>query len=61
MLNSEIWAKNEEVYESVIFSEYHGMAISLLVFPKETLISFDKYQEEYEEADPTPPSIPSFR
>lgn len=33
MLGPGIWSKVENVYESVIFSEYHGMAISLLIFP----------------------------
>ena len=33
MLSSGVWAEHEEVYESVMFSEYHGMAISLLIYP----------------------------
>lgn len=35
MLRQGIWAVEEPVYESVLFSEYHDMAISLLVYPDE--------------------------
>lgn len=34
-LGEGVWAKDEPVMESVIHSEYHGMAISLLVYPDE--------------------------
>ncbi|MFA5989923.1 MAG: hypothetical protein WC803_10005 [Sphingomonas sp.] len=30
-----VWWEGEEVFESVIYSEYHGMAVSLLIFPNE--------------------------
>ena len=33
MLQPGVWARDEEVFESVIFSEYHGMAVSLLIYP----------------------------
>ena len=28
-----VWSKREEVFESVLLSEYHGQAISLLIYP----------------------------
>lgn len=33
-LPSGVWSSGEEVFESVLFSEYHGMAISLLIYSK---------------------------
>ena len=39
-----VWSKREEVFESVLLSEYHGQAISLIVFPK-TPPPFEKYDE----------------
>lgn len=30
-----IWWEGEEVFESVVYSEYHDMAVSLLIFPNE--------------------------
>lgn len=33
MLPKGVWSTAENVYESVVFSEYHGMAISLLIYP----------------------------
>lgn len=33
MLREGIWAVHEPVFESVLFSEYHDMAISLLIYP----------------------------
>ena len=30
-----VWSKSESVFESAVFSEYHGMAISLLIYPDE--------------------------
>lgn len=34
MLPEGVWSKQEPVFESVLYSEYHEMAISLLIFPK---------------------------
>ena len=31
------WSKEEPVFESVLYSEYHEMAISLLIYPNEAL------------------------
>lgn len=39
-----VWSKREEVLESVLLSEYHGQAISLLIFPK-TPPLFEQYEE----------------
>lgn len=39
-----IWSKREEVFESVLLSEYHGQAISLLIFPK-TPPPFERHDE----------------
>lgn len=33
MLREGIWSAQEPVFESVLFSEYHDMAISLLIYP----------------------------
>lgn len=33
MLREGIWSVQEPVFESVLFSEYHDMAISLLIYP----------------------------
>lgn len=35
MLSAGTWASGEDVFESVMFSEYHEMAISLLIYPDE--------------------------
>lgn len=34
MLRAGIWAESEDVFESVVHSDYHDMAISLLIYPK---------------------------
>lgn len=33
VLPEGVWTKGEAVTESVIHSEYHGMSISLLIYP----------------------------
>jgi hypothetical protein len=35
MLDKGIWSDHEPVFESVLFSEYHDMAISLLIYPND--------------------------
>ena len=35
VLPEGVWAKKEPVFESVLYSEYHSMTISLLIFPDE--------------------------
>lgn len=39
-----VWSKREEVFESVLLSEYHGQVISLLIYPK-TPPPFEWYGE----------------
>lgn len=34
MLKAGVWAVDEDVFESTIYSDYHDMAISLLIYPK---------------------------
>jgi hypothetical protein len=34
MLKAGIWAEDEDVFESVVQSDHHDMAISLLIYPK---------------------------
>jgi hypothetical protein len=54
ILPEGVWAKDEPVCESVIHSEYHGMSISLLIYPKDApaanFRSFDD-QEDPEDED----------
>lgn len=48
MLPEGVWSAHESVFESVIHSEYHGMTISLLVYPKyphQTLAAYDEPDE----------------
>ncbi len=52
MLNSGIWAKDEDVFESVIFSEYHEMAVSLLVYPDSPPGRAQDLPSEYRDEDP---------
>ena len=42
-----IWAENEDVYESAIFSEYHGMVISLLIFPDDPPIKHYRHDDGF--------------
>lgn len=49
VLPAGIWAEKEDVYESVIFSEYHDMAISLLIYPNDPPFGAGKVLAEYEE------------
>jgi len=48
MVPAGVWATNEDVFESVIFSEYHDMAISLLIYPDEAPFRRDFLLPEYE-------------
>lgn len=52
MLNSGIWAKDEDVFESVIFSEYHEMAVSLLIYPDSPPARSQDLPVEYRDEDP---------
>lgn len=51
MLPKGVWANNEEVYESAIFSEYHGMAISLLIYPSDPPSQFYSRSDGFEEPE----------
>jgi hypothetical protein len=51
MLPKGIWAENEDVFESVIHSEYHGMAISLLIYPEEAPFRWIQPQSEEPELE----------
>lgn len=51
MLPEGVWAKNEPVCESVIHSEYHGMSISLLIYPRDAPTAYFGDQEESEIED----------
>jgi hypothetical protein len=48
MLSAGIWATNEDVFESVIFSDYHDMAISLLIFSDEPPLQRGLLLPEYD-------------
>lgn len=52
MLSKGVWAEKESVYESVIFSEYHGMAISLLIYPNEPPSRTHWTSSEYDDEEP---------
>lgn len=45
---SGVWWPGEEVFESVIYSEYHDMAVSLLIFPNEPAYTPPWLREEDE-------------
>lgn len=47
-----VWAERESVYESTIFSEYHDMAISLLIYPDDPPRRLFRFDEEEEEDRP---------
>lgn len=47
-----VWAERESVFESAIFSEYHDMAISLLIYPNEPPRAFVRFDENEEDARP---------
>lgn len=51
-LPSGVWSKEEEVFESVIFSEYHDMAVSLLVYPNDAPYRSHELPSEYCEQEP---------
>lgn len=44
-LPSGVWAREEEVFESVLLSEYHGETISLLIYPR-TPPPFVRHEED---------------
>lgn len=52
ILPENVWAEKEAVYESVIFSEYHGMAISLLIYPNEPPAGTYRSSGEYDDEVP---------
>lgn len=53
MLAPGVWPNNEEVFESVIHSEYHGMSISLLIYPNEAPLRWGQPQDEEPELEDT--------
>ncbi len=52
MHSKGVWSKRESVYESVIFSEYHDLAISLLVYPNDLPNDNLSFSHEYEDPEP---------
>lgn len=52
ILAAGVWAEREDVYESAIFSEYHDMVISLLVYPNDVLTREVKLLTEFDDPEP---------
>ncbi len=48
MLSVGIWPNQEEVFESVIHSEYHGTSISLLIYPHEAPSRWMRLEQDEE-------------
>lgn len=51
-LTAGVWSPSEEVFESVLFSEHHGMAISLLIYPKSAPPRLSWQSDSLDEPEP---------
>jgi hypothetical protein len=51
MLKAGIWASDEDVFESTIHSDYHDMAISLLIYPKDPPFRVGWIAPEHDDPD----------
>jgi hypothetical protein len=52
LLSAGVWSRAEDVFESVLFSEHHGTAISLLIYPKDAPPRLGWKGEFLEEPEP---------